>query len=120
MVAVEHLTRQPLADRDLERIYPMPRDTRSSDDYDRCRHRDLPGLADLDLDRAAFGVANRLYHDRDAGRVAWLVERRDAIRAEFRRRRSPQSTNPVSRPSPQPAGCDHPLIPVRGGGRRGR
>ncbi len=43
-------------------------------------------MTDLDLDREAFGVAARLYRDRDKARVAWLIERRDAVRAEQHRR----------------------------------
>jgi len=75
-----------LPDRALDWAYPIPRDTASIEEWRRRRHLDLPHLSSLDLDREAFGLARRLYRDRDPGRVAWLVERRDAIRAEVRRR----------------------------------
>ncbi len=75
-----------LHDRSLDRLYLLPRDTRSWEDWDRRRHLDLAALSDLDLDREAWGVAARLYRDREPGAVAWLVTRRDAIRAERRRR----------------------------------
>ena len=70
----------------LDRLYALPRVMQSLEDYRRAHHYDLSGLSDLDLDREAFGVMARLCHDREPGRVAWLVERRDAIRAERQRR----------------------------------
>ena len=73
-------------DRALDRLYPMPRPTRTIEEWARLHHHDLPELSDLDLDREAFDLARRLCRDRDRGRVAWLVERRDALRAECRRR----------------------------------
>ena len=75
-----------VSDRALDRLYPMPRPTHTIEEWARLHHRDLPDLSDLDLDREAFAVARRLCRDRDRGRVAWLVERRDAVRAELRRR----------------------------------
>ncbi len=77
-----------LPDHALDRLYPWPRPNWSLEDYYRAHHRDLAALTDLDLDREAFGVASRLYRDRDPGRVAWLLERRDAVRAERHRRAS--------------------------------
>ena len=74
-------------DRRLERIYAMPRDCRSLEDYDRGRHLDLPGLTDDDLDREAIRVAHRWAYEPDRAPRGWLTERRDAIRAERDRRR---------------------------------
>lgn len=73
-------------DRALDRLYSLPRETASLEEWHRRRQLDLAELSDLDLDREAFGVAMRLYRDRDPARVTWLVARREAIRAERRRR----------------------------------
>lgn len=73
-------------DRALDRLYPLPRETASLEEWHRRRQLDLVELSDLDLDREECGVATRLYRDRDRAHVAWLVERREAIRAERRQR----------------------------------
>lgn len=119
-----------LHDHALDRLYLLPRDTRSCEDWDRRRHLDLAALSDLDLDREAWGVAARLYRDRDPGAVAWLVTRRDAIRAERRRRLDvdPRRSDPApaalvwgwprravaTRPA---SGTTQPPLLVRKGGR---
>jgi len=99
----------------------------SLEDWHRRRHRDLAALTDLDLDRELFGVAARLYRDHEPGRVAWLIERRDAVRTErdARRRRRP-TPEPVGvtwrrgQSSAPPAVGGWAPAPIRGGGRRGR
>ncbi len=115
-----------LPDRALDRLYPMPRPTRTIEEWVRLHHRDLPDLSDLDLDREAFAVARRLCRDRDACRVAWLVERRDAVRAERRRRIDPDGRLVAAdrRSTPfggrsagrgRPASPHRPLLVRRGG-----
>ena len=116
--------RQPKPPRDLDRIYAMPNENRSLDDYHRARHLDLPRLDDLDLVLEERCVLARLAYDGDWGRRAWLIERRGAIQHERRRRRSTSTRSPglFAPPYPHPERADvgRPVVPVRGGGRRGR
>ena len=86
MIAPTHLERQPLSARGLDRLYPLPNETRSLDDAYRLRHLDLPHLDDLDLDRERFRLSARIAHEPDRHRRGWLVERRDAVLTEQRRR----------------------------------
>ena len=81
----------------LERVYELPRDTRSSDDWHRRRHQDLPGLSDFDLTRDARRVAQRLDYESDPFAQAWLRERLDRVAAE-RRSRDRQERAERSRP----------------------
>ena len=106
-----------LQDHALDGLYPMPRPNRSIEDYHPLHHRDLGALTDLDLECEAFGVGSRLYRDRDKARVAWLIERRDAVRAE-RRRRADTTSGPVAIESGRTtrSGTGRPLLTVRGRG----
>jgi len=76
----------------LDRTYELPNQNRSLEDWHRVRHLDLPSLDAVALDVEAFRVMSRLSCEPDANRRAWLVERRDAVRAErdARRRGSPE------------------------------
>ena len=87
MIAAEHLHRQPPSSRSLDRLYPMPKDGRSIDDWYRNRNLDLERLDDADLDHEAFRVAARLAYETDRRHRAWLLERREAVRQERARRR---------------------------------
>ncbi len=128
---------RPSPGRWLDRIYLLPNDTRCLEDYQRTRHLDLPELTTHDLDREAFRVMHRLAYEPDRGRRVWLHERREAIRTEQGRRReearrgaasprqpatlvwgTPEARHRPAAPKPR---TDHrPLVPIRGGGRRGR
>lgn len=85
MIAATHLDRQA-PERWLDRLYPMPRECRSADDWHRARNRDIPELADADLDRERFRLSARIAHDPDRHRRAWLAERRDLVAREQRLR----------------------------------
>ena len=82
----------PRSPRGLDRTYELPNQNRSLEDWHRVRHLDLPLLDAVALDVEAFRVMSRLSCEPDANRRAWLVERRDAVRAErdARRRGSPE------------------------------
>ncbi len=86
MIAPTHLNRQPVTPRGLDRIYEMPRETRSLDDWYRRRNLDLPGFNDLDLDRERFRLSARIAYEPDPCHRAWLVARREAVLTEQRRR----------------------------------
>jgi len=76
----------------LDRTYDLPNENRSYEDWCRVRHLDLESFDAVALDAEAFRVMCRLAYEPDANRRAWLVERRDAVRAErdARRRGSPE------------------------------
>ncbi|HEV2109534.1 MAG TPA: hypothetical protein VGR16_14840 [Thermomicrobiales bacterium] len=114
---VTHRSEQPLPDRLLERIYPMPRPTLTHEEYQRARHLDLPALEATDLDAEAFRVMSRLAREHDSLRREWLSARRQAIRGEQARRR--QTDRPAKTPA-TPVPERRPLMPIRGGDRRGR
>ena len=86
MISPTHLERQPLSSRGLDRLYPLPNETRSLDDAYRLRHLDLPHLGDLDLDRERFRLSACIAFEPDRLGRGWLVERRDAVLAEQHRR----------------------------------
>ena len=75
-----------LADRHLDRRYPMPRPALTLDDFQRARHLDLPTLSDLDLACEAHRVMSRLAYEPDRLRRDWLIARREAVQTERRRR----------------------------------
>jgi len=77
---------RPLSVRTLEAIYPMPRPALTYEDHLRVRHEDLVALDDTELACEAFRAMSRLAREYDRARRGWLVERRDAIRTEQRRR----------------------------------
>lgn len=85
MIAATHLDRQA-PERWLDRLYPMPRECRSIDDWHRARNLDLPFFDAGNLDRERFRVSARIAHDHDRHRRAWLTERRDLVAREQRRR----------------------------------
>jgi hypothetical protein len=72
----------------LELAYPIPRDTRSHDDFERRRHLDLPDLSSEDLALEGYRVLLRLCFERDALSLDWLRERRRVVREEIERRRA--------------------------------
>lgn len=72
----------------LELAYPIPRDTRSRDDFERRRHQDLPDLSSEDLALEGYRVLLRLCFERDALALDWLRERRRVVREEIERRRA--------------------------------
>ena len=86
MIRPTHLERQPLSSRGLDRLYPLPNETRSLDDAYRLRHLDLPHLGDLDLDRERFRLSSRIAYEPDRYHRSWLAERREAVLMEQRRR----------------------------------
>ncbi len=132
------------SNRSLDRLYRLPRDTVSLEDFERRRHFDLPEMSDLELDAEGFRVRHRLAYDPDKYRRAWLTERLDTIRGERaarqRERRAPEPTAISWRGNfaadAPPRVCDAakysaaegltvpsgaPIAAVRGGGRhRGR
>lgn len=75
-----------LAPRQLERLYEIPRDCRSFEDYERARHRDLASLDNVELDCEGLRALIRLSLDGDRSRREWLIQRRNAIRQEQARR----------------------------------
>src|SRR5687768_10760304 len=78
-----HFAPRPLWPRlGLDRIYAVPRETRSSADYARLRHWDLPAMSAFWLSRERWRVEHRLSLERDAATAAWLVARIEAIDGE--------------------------------------
>ena len=77
---------RPLSVATLDAIYSMPRPALTYEDHLRVRHEDLTGLDDTELACEASRVMSRLAREHDRERRGWLVERRDAIRTEQRRR----------------------------------
>ncbi len=121
MIAAAHRRRQAPTLEMLDRLYELPRDGRSIDDWHRARHYDLPTLDDLALACEDHRVMTRLAYDPGRARREWLVGRRLAI-AEERRRRGRSSISqksPSNSPAPGNTGEWTPT-PIRGGGRRGR
>ncbi len=84
----------------LNLAYPIPRDTVSFDDYERRRHRDLPHLSGEDLALEGYRVMLRLCFEREMMALAWLRERRLAVRGEMAHRLR------VTRAEPRPAPPD--------------
>lgn len=136
-----HLTRYRPSPRALARIYEMPRETRTLDDWHRVRHNDLPAFGDAALTIEARRVSARLDVEPDRYVRAWLLARLDAVAAERRRRRAPARPAEPDFGSGGLSGTDSlrglrfaakspeavtvlasgaTLTPVRGGGRRGR
>jgi len=105
-----------LADRALDRLYAIPRDTVSLEDWHRRRHLDLPDHSDLDLDRESFGVMLRIYRERHPGAMAWLAERRAAIRRELGRRRAAARSASDREPARVTWGRRPPAAPSPGPG----
>ncbi len=86
MIAATHLNSQVRSAEALDRVYQLPKDTRSWSDLHRNRNLDLAGFDDVDLDRELFRVCQRLAYETDRFAREWLVARRNAVRQERRRR----------------------------------
>lgn len=108
----DHLGRQAPPRRTLDRIYPMPNENKTIDDWHRLRNQDLASFDELDLDREFVRVTHRMAFEPDRYRLEWLMARRAAVRTEQRRRRGA--------PEPAAGRAGWSPLPVRGGGRRGR
>ena len=69
----------------LERLYSLPRPMATIEDWERCRHLDLPMMDADGLELEAHRLRHRLaYDDRPD---PWLLERRNRVHAERSRRR---------------------------------
>ena len=79
-------TRQP-SDRSLDRLYSLPNECLSLEDWFRARNLDLADADDAGLDREDFRLRNRRSYETESARAEWLDERRAAIRLERHRRR---------------------------------
>lgn len=102
-MAADYLPEEPLTfPRLLDRIYPIPRDTVSLEQFERRRHRDLPDLADEVLRQEADRCRLRLWIEENPMHEVWLRERHDQLRAELRRRApaasAPRPAAPTGRP----------------------
>ena len=86
MIAHYPTGRQLPSPRQLDRLYPLPRETRSLDDWRRVRHFDLAEMNAGELDCEPFRVLGRLADKTDHGCREWLIGRRAAVQAERRRR----------------------------------
>ncbi|MDP9363880.1 MAG: hypothetical protein M3Q10_06585 [Chloroflexota bacterium] len=86
MITPRQRDRQAPSPATLERIYQLPRDTRSLDDYHKNRNRDLPGLDEVELACEAHRVLSRLSYEPDRSTRGWLIARLGAIEAERRGR----------------------------------
>jgi hypothetical protein len=82
MTSMHHHGRSGFSDAYLEKIYPMPRMTRSLEEWYRFRHEDLPGLDDATLAREGRRAQWRADLDADPDRRRWLTERVAAVEAE--------------------------------------
>ena len=93
----------------LERLYAMPRETATWEDFERRRHGDLPAMSDPELAREFRRVQRRADYESDVAALAWLEGRLDAIRLEQGRRNHGQEDQ-VRRPigSGQRAGGRQP------------
>ena len=86
MILRTQLDRQHRPPRSLDRLYDLPNETISIDDWYRLRNLDLPHLDDLELDRERFRLSARIAYEPDWSRRSWLAERRAAVLAEQQRR----------------------------------
>lgn len=86
MMPSHHRSRQP-SPQAIERLYGLPNENRSIDDWYRLRHRDLPAMSDHELDRERTRVRLRAAYEPDRFRLRWLEDRQAAIAAEPRRQR---------------------------------
>jgi hypothetical protein len=120
----------------LEATYPMPRGTRSLEEYLRRQHQDLPSHSGLDIDLELDAVRRRLRFESNPRHIAWLHERADLLE-EWRRRwfgedlaqASPLFRNPhalgttacgkgaTPAPVPSPVQPATTVVAVRGHGR---
>jgi hypothetical protein len=70
----------------LHRVYPMPKDTRSIDDFQRRRHRDIPLMAEEDLEAEVVRTQLRIWMEDDVDNRIWLKERKVEAQAELHQR----------------------------------
>ena len=68
----------------LEKLYALPRPTANIEEWERSRHHDLPAMDSNELELEAHRIRHRLAYDPRPD--AWLLERREAVGAERRRR----------------------------------
>jgi hypothetical protein len=73
-------------DRHLERLYRIPKVTRSLEDWMKVHHRDLAEMDALGLELEDHRVRHRLAYDPRPN--DWLLERRQRVRQAIRDRRS--------------------------------
>ena len=107
----------------LEATYPLPKATRSLEEFLRMSHQDLPSLSGLEIDLELDAVRNRLRFESNPRHIPWLHARTEVL-AEWRQRWFGEDPSPAPTPSSQPT---HPqsttsqaattVIQIRGRGR---